>query len=65
MTHEVDVNKAVKLSLRTTVKGTFIGVAENRTEIDPKSKIFLFLPNKDLKIVQMLNINYMNDILIW
>lgn len=65
MIYDVDVNKAVKMSLYTTTEGSFVAVAENRTENDPKSKILLLRPDRVLEEVQMLNANYVSDILIW
>lgn len=63
--HDFEVNKAVGLSLYTTLKGTFIAIAENRSEDDPMTRILLFPPDMILKEVQMLNVNYVTDVLLW
>lgn len=53
------------MSLHTTMEGSFIAVAKNRTVIEPNIQIFLLRPDGVLKEVQMLNANYVSDILIW
>lgn len=65
MIHELDVNKALRLSVHATLKGSFIAVAENRSQEDSKTDLYILQADGTLEEVQMLNANYVSDIIIW
>lgn len=61
----MNVTNGLRLSLHTAPQGTFIAVAENRTENDPMSKLLLFQPDRSVKKVEMFNVSYVSDVIIW